>query len=562
MNWKNWLVSIVSVSLVAACGGGGADAGKSPFDAGGTKSASLSIELSKSAVLNSDVDGVTATVIAVDSKGKAIPEVAISYTVTGGIFTQANDKTDADGENIAVIKLGSNKANRTITIRATDGKNTAVAYLSVTGVKLSSTASSAIVSPGATSSVIFRLLDAQSNAMSGQRVDVVTSAGGEAAGTTNGSGEYTYSFTAPSTTGTFTVTGSAAGSTASQDVLVQLSGSAIPDSEVPASASMDINPTVVSVNSAGSTSNSVLIRTLFKGPSNNPLKNVRVKFDLAGDVYSTGGVFSVNNVYTDANGYATTSYIPGSVPSPTGGVTIRACYSTTGAPVDVVCGAGNKVSNTLTVTSQAVSVTLGADEFVSPEVPGFYVRRYYVQVVDAAGKAMSGVTITPQVDLLRYRKGFFSGSDNQIYNSYTCPNEDLNRNSLLDVGEDADHNEILAPRKADVAVAFDTDSLSGKTNASGRLTLTVTYPRSHAAWVNYSLNVAGSVDGSEGRTSLNEWTSFIVDALTAPGDPAFKYSPYGRIYQDVTLSSDKVFPDGTVVSAGVTLNACQNIDSE
>ena len=558
MNWKNWLVSIVSVSLVAACGGGGGDAGKSPFDAGGTKSASLSLELSKSAVLNSDIDGVTATVIAVDSKGKAVTDVAITYTVTGGIYTQANDKTDADGENIAVIKLGSNKANRTITIRATDGKNTAVAYLSVTGVKLSSTASSAIVSPGASSSVIFRLLDAQSTAMSGQKVEIVTSAGGEATGTTDSSGAYTYSFTAPATSGTLTVTGSAGGASVSQDVLVQSSGTTIPDSGSPSSKSMDINPTVVSVNAFGSNSNSVLIRTLFKGSSNNALANVRVKFDLDGDVNSIGGTFSVNNVYTDSNGYATTSYIPGAIPSPSNGVTVRACYSISGAPLDVVCGSGNQVKGTLTVTSQAVSVTLGADENVYTEVAGFYYRRFVVQVVDASGKAMPGVTITPQIDLVRYAKGNFEGSSYAIRNDYSCPNEDLNRNASLDASEDLDHSGFLAPRKADVAVAFDSLSSSGKTDSDGRLALKVTYPRSHASWVSYALNVSGSVDGSEGRTTLTEWAPYPATALTGAGAPAFVTSPYGVFYEDFTVPVDDNLPDGTPVTAGTVLKPCYN----
>jgi|RifCSPlowO2_12_1023861.scaffolds.fasta_scaffold00012_92 hypothetical protein len=562
MNWKNWLVSIASAGLLAACGGGGSDAGTSPFDpdsgGGSSTAASLLIELDKTSVANTDTAGVTATVTAVDSQGKTLPDIAITYTVTGGIYTQATNVTDENGDNEAVVKLGANKANRTITIRATDGNKTATAYLTVTGAKLNSTASPAVVAPSASGSVIFRLQDAASDAMANQNVEIVTSTGAAATGVTNSSGEYAYTFTAPSTTGTMTVTATAAGVTTTQDVLIQSSSSSIPDAGVIAEKSMDINPTVVSVNTAGSTSNAAIVRVLFRGSSNNALPNVRVKFDLADDPNSVGGTFSVNNVYTDANGYATTSYIPGTKPSPTNGVIIRACYATTGAPADVVCGGSNVVSSTLTVTSEAVSVSIGSDENVYTDQALVYYRRFVVQVVDAAGRAMPGVTITPQVDLLNYAKGFFFGEDYASRLDYQCVNEDLNRNATLDSSEDLNHDLALSPRKADVAVSVETVGTDGKTDANGRIILRVTYPRSTASWVKYALNVAGSVDGSEGRASWIEWAPYPATALSGSGAPAFVTSPYGVVTENVTLTAGTVLPDGTSFGTDQTLTPCQN----
>jgi hypothetical protein len=562
MNWKNWLVSIASAGLLAACGGGGSDAGTSPFDpdsgGGSSTAASLLIELNKTSVANTDTAGVIATVTAVDSTGKTLPEIAITYTVTGGIYTQTTNVTDENGDNEALVKLGANKANRTITIRATDGSKTATAYLTVTGAKLSSTASPAVVAPSASGSVIFRLQDAASDAMANQEVEIVTSTGATATGVTNSSGEYAYTFTAPSTTGTMTVTATAAGVTTTQDVLIQSSSSSIPDAGVIAEKSMDINPTVVSVNTVGSTSNAATVRVLFRGSSNNALPNVRVKFDLADDPNSVGGTFSVNEVYTDANGYATTSYIPGTKPSPTNGVIIRACYATTGAPADVVCGGSNVVSSTLTVTSEAVSVSIGSDENVYTDQALVYYRRFVVQVVDAAGRARPGVTITPQVDLLNYAKGFFFGEDYGSRLAYQCVNEDLNRNATLDSSEDVNHDLALSPRKADVAVSVETAGTDGKTDANGRIILRVTYPRSTASWVKYALNVAGSVDGSEGRASWIEWAPYPASALSASGAPAFVTSPYGVATEDVTLTAGTVLPDGTSYGTDQILTPCQN----
>lgn len=565
MNWKNWLASIAAAGLLAACGGGGSDAGTSPFNPGsgggagtGPSAASLSIELSKVTVLNSDTEGVTATVTAVDASGKTLPEIGISYTVAGGIYSQSSAVTDKDGDNVITVKLGSNKANRTITVSATDGKNTAVAYLTVTGVKLSSTVTSPVVSPGVASTVTFRLVDALSNPMGGQTISVDSSAGTTTRGTTNSSGDYVYSFTAPMTTGTLTLTASAAGATASQDILVQSSDTTVPDSSAPKSVSMDINPTVVAVNTIGSTTNAAVVRTRFLGASNEPLANVRVKFDLAGDLNSVKGDFSVNNVYTDASGYATTSYIPGSNPSPTNGVTVRACYATTGQPSDVTCGSGNTVTKTLTVTSQAVSVTIGSDENVYTDQALIYYRKFVVQVVDGAGRAMSGVTITPQVDLLTYGKGRFFGEGYVSRDVFLCPNEDLNRNAYLDEDEDVNYDNALSPRKADAAVALDPSSASYKTDANGRVILRVSYPRSHASWVYYALNVAGSVDGSEGRTSFGEWAPFPASALSGEGAPAFASSPYGVVTEDVTLTSETTMPNGVKLPANTVLTPCKN----
>ena len=562
MNWKNWLVSIASAGLLAACGGGGSDAGTSPFNPGGAgarpSAASLSIELSKATVPNSDTEGVTATVTAVDASGKTLPEIGISYTVTGGVYSQPSTVTDKDGDNVITVKLGSNRANRTLTVSATDGKNTAVAYLTVTGVKLSTTVTSPVVSPGAPSTVTFRLVDAQSNPMAGQTISVDSSAGTTTRGATNSSGEYVYSFTAPTTTGTLTVTATAAGATVSQDILVQSSSSAVPDSGVPISASMDINPTVVAVNASGSTTNAAVVRTRFLGVSNVPLANVRVKFDLDGDANSVGGTFSVNNVYTDASGYATTSYIPGANRSPTNGVTIRACYATTGQPSAVTCGSVNKVTKTLTVTSQAVSVTIGSDENVYTDQPLIYYRRFVVQVVDGAGRAMPGVTITPQVDLLTYGKGRFFGDGYTSRSDFLCRNEDLNRNTDLDDGEDVNNDGVLSPRQADAAVALDPSSASYKTDANGRVILRVSYPRSHASWVKYTLNVAGSVDSSEGRTSWSEWAPFPASALSGEGAPAFVRSPYGVVTEDVTLAVDTLMPNGVELPALTVLTPCEN----
>lgn len=512
---------------------------------------------------------MTATVTATDANGRTVSGTNISYKVTGGTYTQSTTTTDSSGENKITVKLGSNKANRTITIVATDGTNTATGYLTVTGAKLTSTANPTVVAPSASGSVIFSLKDASSNALGSQTVEIQTSAGAAVTGTTNASGQYTYTFQAPSTTGTLTVTATAGGVTTSQDVLIQSSSSSIPNSGTPTQTSIDVNPTAVTVNTSGSTANSATVRALFKGASNNPLANVRVKFDLAGDPNSVGGTFSAQYVYTDANGYAVTSYIPGTVPSPTNGVTIRACYATTGDPADIVCTPGtNTLSQSITVTADAVSVSIGSDENVYTSDALVYYRRYVVTVVDGAGVARSGVTITPVLDLVNYAKGSYSRGSSRwslvAPGAYICNNEDLDRNNQIGgsgaSSEDINHNQSLDPRRADAAVSFEAGYENHKTDANGRVILRVAYNRSSATWIKYSLNVSGTVNGSEGRVSWIEWAPAPSDAFTGTGAPAFVDSPYGIEVNDVTLGANRTMADGYVFTSGTTLTPCMNPD--
>lgn len=571
MNWKTWLTVLAAAASLTACGGGGGGAGTPLYGSqtGGTTAvtaSNLAISLSSTTVVDTDTAGVTATVTATDGNGKTVPGVSITYSVTGGIYTQSSSTTDSNGENKATVKIGSDKSNQTIAIVATDGVNKAYAYLTVTGAKMNSTANPTVVAPNASGSVIFRLLDASSNPLPNQKIDVQTTAGGVASSTTNNSGQYVYTFTAPATTGTLTVTATAGGVTASQDVLVQSTSTTIADADPIVSPSLEVNPSVVSVNTAGSTANSTTVRALFLGAGNQALQNVRVKFDLNGDLNNIGGALSASEIYTDALGYAITSYTPGTKSSPTDGVTIRACYSVTGTPANVVCGLSNQLTKTLTVTADAVSVTVGGDENIGTDQDLVYYRRYVVQVVDSAGRAQPGVTITPQVDLLAYAKGYWGQTNNTgPYTSkgfYVCSNEDTNRNNVITVTgvntEDVNHDQMLEPRKADAAVRFDDVNSNGKTDANGLIILRVTYPRSVATWVKMALTVSGSVNGSEGRYTLIEWLPYPAGALTGSGAPAFVTSPYGVIYADVTLSADRTLPDGTVKLQGAVLTPCQN----
>jgi hypothetical protein len=546
-NLKSWRagLAIVAAALVAACGSG-SDAGCSVFGctsggpSGGPVAAGLDIVLSKTSVGNSGSETVTATVTAVDASRNGLSGIPVTISVdNNAVAIVGGTATNAGGQLTATVQIGSDKTNRVITVAATSGTLVRSAAFAVTGAKLNASVQTPVVAPGASGAIKYRLVDV--NAVAMVNIPIIASATGiaQGSGVTDANGEFAYAFTAPATAGPLNFTATAGGATADpHTVLVQSGPGAIPAVTAPiVSASIAANPSVVAVNTA-TTNNRTELRARFVGPANAAVANVRVKFDLAGDVNTVGGTFDSGTtvVYSDANGIATTSYSPGSRSSPTNGVTIRACYYNDDASA-AAGGCANFATNTLTVTSEPLAVSIGTNNVIEIGASGLtFVKRYVVLVVDASGQAKSDVQITPSVDLLSYVKGFYEWNGKVWTRTQlippvgflgpTCPNEDINRNAVLEAGEDTNGNASLDPRKSDVAISV---LGNGKTDASGTAVVRIEYPQNVATWVNFQILVAaGGVAGTEGRATWTDQLPAVGSQFTTETPaPAFVVSPYG-----------------------------------
>ena len=554
------LLALMACAALVSCGGGGGDAGTPPFGGGGTpttKAARLALALASNSVSNGGTGTVEATATATDANGQTLPGVVVTFQVDGGAnFTQTESTTNDQGQVKALVSIGTDRSNRIITIKAKAAELNAEASFAVTGARLSGTPLPAVVQPGSTGNrVEFRLVDANGNPMVGQKITVSGPgvSGGE--GVTGANGDFNFVYTAPSQLGNLDLTAVSGGVSLVQTVLVQSSESNIPVVTQPIrSASVAATPSVVAVNSA-STNNRSEIRVLFLGDSNAPIRNVRVRFDLNGDANSIGGTFSAQNnlVYSDANGVATTAYIPAGRSSPTDGLTVRACYSGSDFPAGTC---PNQTLATLTVTNEPLGVTIGTNELIEEgEARLTYIKRFVVLVVDSSGKAMANVEITPSIDLTRFGKGAYEINRGVLPvqwqkvrgyaevdhdgdpttppqlqplwggNVATCANEDKNRNGVLEAGEDLDGDGALEPRRSDVAISM---TGSNKTDAGGRAFLAIEYPKNEASWVEYNILVAGSVSGTEGRANFAGTLPVPASAvLTVDSSPAFQVSPYG-----------------------------------
>lgn len=544
------LMATVAAVLLAACGGSSDVCYSGPGGQGScdaeeaTTATSLTIQLSKTSVTNSGTDTVEAVATAATAGGQTVAGVPVTFAVDGGAtFTASGAETDTDGRVAAVVSVGPDRSNRTITVTATSGDLSATATFVVTGTTLTSTANPAVVAPSsAGNQVLFLLQDAAGNAMANQAINVVAGPAGTADGVTDSNGAYTFEYTAPATTGTLSIIAKAGGVERTQDVLVQTTSSVPPAKADPASATVAANPSVVAPNVDDSTSNRTEIRALFIDAGNRAISNMRVRFSVNGyGTFSTGDSI----VYSDSNGRAVTSFIPGARTSPKDGVTITACYSKVDFAKCTDAGV-QSITTSLTIAADPLSITIGTDNLI---IVGdlTYAQRFVVTAVDIAGRAKANVEITPSIDLQYYFKGIYVWDGEQWIQRgcddasctpptnnivYGCQNEDIDRTGFYQEAQDINLNGQIDPRKSDVVIS----PVSIKTDANGRAVLQIEYPKNLGSWLQYRILVSAGVNGTEGRTSWTDVLGVPITDVKAEGEPAFVRSAYGIVTVTATPS--------------------------
>jgi hypothetical protein len=542
-----FFLKMALVATLASCGGGGGSGG-TPIgggDGGGgttTAAADLTLALSAVSLRNTGTETLSATATAVDANRNALAGIAVTLIVdSNATVIPSGTQTDDRGEVTGEVGIGSDKSNRIITVTARSGTLEKTATFAVTGVKVTATAVPAQLASGASGQVQYKVLDVNSVPIPNIAV-VIDAPGGESKGVTDINGGFNFDYRAPTTPGPFSISATAAGVASTTNLLVTGGNVVIPPAVgTVESASISASPDVVSVNTSAST-NQAEIRALFVAADNSPITNIRVRFDLNGDVNSIGGTIAAGNnpVYSDTSGVARTTYRPGERSSPTGGVTIRACWD----EMDFAAGScPNSVTAKVTVVAEPLSVTIGANNLLENGVDDLtYIKRFVVQVVDSAGLAKSGVKITPTIDLPLYFKGQWNPTSDGWAQATQepfggCLNEDLDRDGRNDVYsngsvEDAngsfnlvDGRPALEPRKADATISVDGSDV---TDTSGKVILKMEYPKSVATWVTYNVVVSASVGGTEGRTNIAGLLGALADDSNDPGIVVpFRDSPYG-----------------------------------
>ncbi len=264
------------------------------------------------------------------------------------------------------------------------------------------------------------------------------------------------------------------------------------------------------------------ITAIVRDAAGNLVKNQVVDFTL-NDV--TGGSLSVAQDTTDSQGRASTFYTASSTTSASGGVHVTATVQGTGV-TDTV---------NLTVAQREVFISIGTGNEIFEPNSAQYRVEYIVQVTDAQGNGVSGVTVQLNVLSLEYYKGFRQWNGTTWATIYTvavppgCPDEDVNRNGVLDLpGEDLNGNGQIEAGNIAAAAVQGVGGGTMVTDQNGFGIVDIYYPQEYAQYVKVRLEATATVQGTE----FAEGSTFVLTGAatdfsnenTAPPGPI---SPFG-----------------------------------
>lgn len=457
-----------------------------------------------------------------DSKGAGIQGALLTLTsANGNTIAAPTTTTDVSG-NVAFTVTATAAGNDTLTVSGLG--LTATKTLSVSGdaFAFSAPAAGAEVSLGVVQPVTVRWTK-NGVAQVGANITFSTTRGTLSANSavTNGSGDATVTISAD-TAGSAILTATNPEATSTNRSLEFVA-------TTPTSLDLQASPVTVGVEEQSE------LTAIVRDASNNPVKNQVVQFVLE----STGGSLSVGQDTTDSQGRAQSVYTAGSDASAANGIVIRATIQST-AITDTVA---------LTVAQQALALTLGTGNTLFEIGTATYAKEWVILVTDVAGNPIANKAVQTSVRSRRYAKGSLAWADPPGVWAYGanspvfCPDEDVNKNGILDAGEDDNGNgRIEAGNRALVAAVPESASLTAPcatagaqgtsaqviTNSQGRARVCVFYPQNYAEWVEATLTAAAGVTGTEGSQSsvftLQVLASDVDDETEAPPN---QFSPFG-----------------------------------
>ena len=251
------LLSASVLALLASCG----DGGTAPTGVTGVSTSAASLQLSASSITvpSDNTASTTITVTALSASNAALPGIVVALSTDTGIVSASTVTTGSDGTTTFTFKSGTaSSANRTATITATAGATAQIA-IQIAGSTLSvlSTTGSSVINNGSNSVIVtFIAKNAQGAGLvnTPYTASWVTTTGGSllgitpVSGNTDANGKFAITVTgAGAAPGTATLTGTAAGSTASAtiNVTTAIATFGITQTSNSTGAVVTINPTTV-----------------------------------------------------------------------------------------------------------------------------------------------------------------------------------------------------------------------------------------------------------------------------------------------------------------------------
>ncbi|AGH44860.1 Ig-like domain-containing protein [Paraglaciecola psychrophila] len=285
----------------------------------------------------------------------------------------------------------------------------------------------------------------------------------------------------------------------------------------------------------------ITITSVVRDPNGNLVKGKVINF-VVDDV--SGGTISPNQSTTNRSGIASTVY------------TSNAVSSFEAVKVYATVADTPTVSNftSLTVGDRAFDISIGTGRLIEESEQSSYSKEFSVFVTDPDSNPVPNALMTfsaPPVkfsDEGEFRKGYWSyDEDNDIWLQVitaTCPNEDIDGNGILDVGEDANNNGIFDEgedsnddgifdegedsNKDGLLTPGNVASIPSKstTDDNGQTLINILYAKQFGAWVDVDISVdaesAGSESSESQEFSLPVAAADLVDEASPPPN-----SPYG-----------------------------------
>ena len=459
-------------------------------------------------------DTSTLTVTAKDSDGQGLINQDLTVTSGNGNTLSASTITTGTGGQATVNITGTQGGNDTITV--TGLGTTATYVISVSSDQFTFTSPTVAnllnLDIGVPHTVTVNWNQSGAPVV-GQTVTFSTTRGAFSSNTmaTDGSGNATVTITS-SNAGPATITASttASGPTSS----IQAEFVAVIADQL----SLQADKTSIGPNGEQATLTAVV-----RDPNNNLVKNIRVNFTIYDDV--SNGSISTPTDTTDSQGRGSTIYTSTSATTSKDGVVIIASVE------GQICGdPAAAIANSLcdvvylTVAQNELFVVLGTSNTIGG-TSLLYKYPYTVLVTDSGGNAVADTEVVLTLEPELYETGWL------VWNSTVgvwfqnvesaCGNEDVNRDGVLDAGEDVNGSLILEPRNvATVPITVTTDE-------SGFANFTVDYAKQFALWVNVTLTASAGVAGTESSSSVSFWLPASATDMKNRDNPPSYLSPYG-----------------------------------
>lgn len=307
----------------------------------------------------------------------------------------------------------------------------------------------------------------------------------------------------------------------------------------PASINLQVSPGVIPVSTATTTATATLKATV-RDANNQAVAGKVVSFSIfAGP--GAGEFLSPVTAITDSGGLATSTFTSGSLSSAQDGVEIRAA----------VAGVATPAKAKMTIAQSAATITIGTTNKLGKIGDTGYVQEFTVLVTDSSGGAVEGASVSLSLVPIRFYTGPGSGGDFPAAPTGVFLSEDVNRNYILDTGEDCaqelDFLTLLATGRywqdgsagnfstiVDPAVdppctgngRLDPGAVASIdsaviTAADGMGVFNVYYPKSFGNWVDVEITATTDVTGTNASAKTEAFLNVVQ------GDKPYLPSPFG-----------------------------------